>query len=385
VKNKSAMWFFWFYLMITIITSAPFFMKHSPSYSSMLIGIYAFFLCSLVFIIWRFDLQKVGILNHHLLWILAVLVLTGLNIVLYPISRQTAPGTAPNALMEPAIAFFHGGANPYSVRLFDGAPISPGPGWILLNSPFALSGLITLLTPLYLIFSAVMIAKWSKTYALVFIILLAASLCFLQMSIVGHDLPATSLALVGLAFALYRYNEDKPFLILIAILTGILATARVPFIIIPIALSICLNTINHRRAIQFAMISIGLALTIHLVFYFWTSHEHLFYQPLHVFLRASQGSQPLLLSIGTITWIIAGWYMWRHLTQDPASWAFFLYVSISIPFIFVGFGELFSNGFFSAGVWAAWEGKGYVIFTLPLLIAGLLLNLIERSKAEIQE
>jgi hypothetical protein len=253
-----------------------------------------------------------------------------------------------------------------------------------LNSPFALGGLITLLTPVYLTFSAGMIAKWSKAYAFVFIILLATSLCFLQMSIIGHDLPATILALVGLTLALNRYHENNIVFIVIAILTGFLATARVPFIIIPIALSICLYTINHRRAIQFALISTGLAIIIHLVFIIWAIQDGLPYQPFQIFLRASQGNQPIFLGIGAIVWIVTGWFAMRGLTKNPLSWVFFLWVILAIPFAFVGFGELISNGFFSSQAWAAWEGKGYVLFTIPLLIARITLNLAQRPRAQVQ-
>jgi len=362
-------------LIIATITSAPFFIKHFPEASYILIATYIAGLVILGFLFRRFDVQQFRIINHYSLWVLGILALAALNVSLYPGTRLVPnPSTAPNALMEPAITLWRTGSHPYSIRLFDGALISPGPGWILLNLPFSLSGMITLLIPTYFMLAGVMIAKWSKAYAFVFVLLLIASLNFLQMSITGHDLPATTLALVSLTLALHCYYTSNARFIIIAILTGLIATARVPFIIIPIALSICLISFNRRRAMQFALLSTGVALAMHLIFYFWAKQQGLFYQPMHLFGRASASGSPIFLCFGALTWVAFCWCAWRRLTNTPASWLIFLWVILSIPFIFVGLGELLREGLFSLRTWAAWEGKGYVLFTLPLLLAGLLLN-----------
>jgi hypothetical protein len=307
-------------------------------------------------------------------------LLAGLDFVLYPISRQVAQiSTAPDALIEPATALIQRGENLYSVQLSGGSPVSPGPGWILLNAPFTISGFVSLLTPFYLFLCALMISKWSKAYTFGFIILLFVSLSFLQMSFVGHDLPATILAFVGLTLALYRYYDRTFLFVLISFLIGVLSTARVPFIIFPIALSLCLRTKNQHRALLFVVFSTSLALLIHLVFYLWAVKDGLFYQPLHIFNRAALGSGLGILIIGGITWAVAGWFAWRRLTSDIASWFSFLWVLIGVPFIFVGFGELIRNGIFSTSNWAAWEGKVYVMFTLPLMITSIVMNLSQRA------
>lgn len=360
------------YLIIAITTSAPFFIKHFRNYFIVCFLAYSILLIVMVYTIQRFNIEQFGIINNHPAWILLVLMLAVSNVVLYPKTRLV-PNTAPDALMEPAIALIRIHDNPYSIRLFDGAPVSPGPGWILLNSVFSLSGLITLLTPIYLLWAGSMIAKWNKTHAFIFTLLLLLTINFLQLSFTGHDLAATSLAMIALTLMLFRYHKNNFLFYVIAILTGLVATARVPFIVFPIVLSACLNTINRRQAIQFALFSTGLTVIIHLVFYFWALHEGIFYQPLHVFARASHGSSSALLGFGTLTWIASGLYMWRHLKKEPSMWLIFLWIIIAIPFIFVGLGELFSAGLFSLSAWANWEGKGYVMFSLPLLLAALAL------------
>ncbi|MBM4286296.1 MAG: hypothetical protein FJ128_13785 [Deltaproteobacteria bacterium] len=375
---------YFLYLLIVTITSAPFFIKHFPEASFILITTYIAIITGLIilgFIFLRFDSQKFRIISNHSLWVLGILALAALNVFLYPATRLVSnPSTAPNALMEPAIALWHTCSHPYSIRLFDGAPISPGPGWILLNLPFSLSGMIALLIPIYFMIAGVMVAKWGKAYVFIFVMLLMASLNFLQMSITGHDLPATTLALVSLTLGLHCYYRSNGWFIVIAILTGLIATARMPFIIIPMALSICLITINPLRAMQFALISIGVALSIHLIFFVWAKKIGLFYQPMHVFGRASASGSTIFLCSGALTCVTFYWFVWRRLTNSPASWLIFLWVILSTPFIFVGLGELLREGLFSFKTWAVWEGKNYVLFTLPLLLAGLLLNEAQRCR-----
>ncbi|MCP5449815.1 MAG: hypothetical protein H6972_04500 [Gammaproteobacteria bacterium] len=376
MTDKELYFYYILYVVISIVTSAPFFMVFFSEYSVFLILSYGLFLILLVFSIEMLGLKKSNILDYSLLWLLPIVVLGLLNILLYPGTRLVPnPSSAPSALVEPAVALFYNGLNPYSIRIFDGAPISPGPGWILLNSPLLLGGLITILTPIYLFFSGFMLAKLCKaTHAFIYILLTLVSLNFLQMSIIGHDLPAIILALVGLTLALNLYYKDNIYFIIIAVLIGLVATARVPFVIFPIALSICLVKIDYFRARVFLILSVGITVTVHLIFWIWVYSQGVFYQPLHVIGRATHGGSLIILFFGALIWAMFGWYGWRHLTKCPSTWMFFLWTVLSIPFIFVGINELLSNGLFHLKAWQTWEGKGYVMFTLPLLVAGLVLG-----------
>lgn len=376
MTDKKLYFYYVLYVVISVVTAAPFFIVFFSEYSISLILSYSLLLVFLAFSVEAFGLRRADILSNNLLWLLPIVGLGLLNILLYPGTRLVPnPSSAPSALIEPAVALFYNRLNPYSIRIFDGAPISPGPGWILLNSPLLLGGLITILTPIYLFFSGLILASLYKaTYAFIYIILVLASLNFLQMSIIGHDLPAIILALVGLTLALNFYYKDNIYFIVIAILVGIVATARVPFVIFPIALSICLVKIDYIRAKVFLIISVGVTVTIHIIFWVWAYDQGVFYQPLHVIGRAAHGGSLIILFLGVLTWAVFGWYRWLCLTECPSTWMFFLWAVLSIPFIFVGINELLSNGFLYLKAWQTWEGKGYIMFTLPLLIAGLVLS-----------
>jgi hypothetical protein len=304
-----------------------------------------------------------------------VLIVAVANFYLYEVSVFIPKtSTAPMALIEPARALFHDGLNPYSVSLFDGAPVSPGPGWIVLNAVFTLNGVISLLMPAYFFIANMFVAKWSRQSAFMFSLMLVISLNFLQLSVTGHDLPAFSLALVVLILALNRYHSDTRICLMIAVLTGIVATARIPFIIVPAAMGVCLMTVDRMRGIKFAVISTAAAILIHAVFFLWSVIGGHFYQPLHVFGRAS-GSMPAeMVYAGTFIWIVLVVVIRKRLTPEVSSWLVFIWVLLSIPFSGVGMAELLKGNILSLESWAAWEGKGYVMFTLPLLVAGLVLD-----------
>jgi hypothetical protein len=314
-------------------------------------------------------------LESHNIWMVFVLIVAVANFYLYEVSVFIPKtSTAPMALIEPARALFHDGLNPYSVSLFDGAPVSPGPGWIVLNAVFTLNGVISLLMPAYFFIANMFVAKWSRQSAFMFSLMLVISLNFLQLSVTGHDLPAFSLALVVLILALNRYHSDTRICLMIAVLTGIVATARIPFIIVPAAMGVCLMTVDRMRGIKFAVISTAAAILIHAVFFLWSVIGGHFYQPLHVFGRAS-GSMPAeMVYAGTFIWIVLVVVIRKRLTPEVSSWLVFIWVLLSIPFSGVGMAELLKGNILSLESWAAWEGKGYVMFTLPLLVAGLVLD-----------
>lgn len=378
MKNKELYFYYILYLVISIITSAPFFIVFFSKYSFFLIFFYAILLIFLVFFVEYFILRKPEVLrfNFNMIWLLPILLLALLNILLYPSTRLVPnPSSAPSALIEPAIALFCSGLNPYSIRIFDGAPISPGPGWILMNSPILLAGWIVIITPIYLIFSGFMVFNFCKEIdTFVYVLLIVLPLNFLQMSIVGHDLPAVILALVGLTLSLNLNYKNNVYFFTIAILVGLVSTARLPFIIFPIALSICLMKIDAFRAKVFLIVSAGVTVVSHFFFWIWAYSEGVFYQPLHVFGRAIHGGSLIILFLGVLVWAAFGWYRWHRLTKHPSSWMFFLWPVLSIPFIFVGINELLHSGFFYLKSWETWEGKGYLMFTLPLLVAGLILS-----------
>lgn len=358
------------YCLILTITAVPFFLKHFPSQAIAAVAVYFAILLLVLLVTSEFAMSFATPF-----WAVGIAILAVLNLLLYP--RTRLPGqlsSAPDAVLEPARALFLHGLHPYSVHLFDGAPVSPGPGWIMLNAVLYLSGCLALLVPLYLFLAAALVNRIKKGQALPFVALTLASICFLQMSITGHDLPASALAMAGLTLALHRHYTGDRALLLIAIAAGIVATARVPFIVFPVGLGICLSKIDRSKAIRFIVWSLTVALLIHGTFYLWAWLDGIFYQPIHVFGRASASGSPVWQVCAAVVYGLVVWLVYKRLNDSPASWLYFVWTLIALPTMFIGFGELFRAGVLSANVWMNWEGKGYVLFTLPLLVAGIVLD-----------
>lgn len=360
------------FIFLTVLTSVPFFIKYLPGHFPIFIGLYSVMLIGALAVISSLSKKKFGLLEHNWPWLMAILALLALNFMFYSKTRLVDhPSTAPNALVEPAMNMFLKYSDPYSVTLFDRAPISPGPGWLILNAPLSLANLIPLLNPIYAALAAWMISLRQKREASLFVILLMSSLCYLQMSVVGDDLPAITCALVSLTIALRRYHYSIIVLALLALLTGFVSTARIPLGIAPLVLGACLMKIDRAKGIRFAILATVITLLLHGIFYCWSIQSGSIYQPLHVFGRGYGSGSAVFLLCGFIFWIAVGHWNWAAVNDRVDSWLVFLWGVLAVPFMFVGIGELFGAGVFSAQSWASWEGKRYVFFTSPLLIAAL--------------
>ncbi len=360
------------FIGIALVTAMPFFAKRLDAAFWLPWLIYCVVFISPLVLLDRILALRPGLAGRQLWWMLGCAGLALLNHQLYPATRLVQfPSSAPDALIEPALALA-AGRHPYSVLLPDGAPISPGPGWVLLNAPLTLSGLIYLMAPFYLMLSAGLLAGMAAWRANLYVALLLICVCFFQMSVVAHDLLAFSLAAVALTALLYRSYHNPGWLLLCAVLAAFIATARVPFVLLPILLALCLFKIDRRRALIFAGIAALTGAAIHGFFYAWAETLSLFYQPLHVFGRGARSGTTLyqiatmLLWLLLLIWLYRGWR-----GADIAAWFRFIWFGMFLPFAAVGVGELFGMAEITLAAFGNWEGKGYVFFTTPLLAAAL--------------
>ncbi len=372
-------WLASLYVGIVSITSVSFFAKRFAEELLWPWALYTFALSIMFAAVRKFEWSKYSLANRNLPWLSAVFILAVLNSFLYPLTRQTAhPSTAPDALTEPARAFF-ASQHPYAVTLFDGAPVSPGPGWIILNAPITLSGMIFALIPIYLAIACNSVSRIEVWRANALVLLLVLSISFLQMNAVAHDLLAFSLAGIALTILVHRFRANVTYLALTAILCGIVATARLPFFLLPLTLAACLYRTERVKALAFAMISVAVLIAIHGVFYVWADRLSLFYQPAHVFNRAADSQSPAQFIIVVALWIAISIHVWLRTQSSLSSWFLFVWTVLFVPFAATGFAELFFDPALSIDSIANWEGKGYVYFTAPFLAAALVLPAAERQ------
>lgn len=360
------------YLLLATATSASAFSKHT-AYPWLMTMAYASVLLFVGVWLWRTG-RRAGRNTGWPLTAALVLVaaLAIANASLYPSTRVgTARSSAPDALIDSGSRLL-AGEYPYARPLFDGALISPGPGWVVLQAPLTRTGLIWLMLPIHLALACYMLSRRTGAGAFAFCVLVLAMPAFLQMSFVGHDLFAVGCAMVVVTLAVHeQMSTSGRALLLWAFLASVVASARVPFAVFVGALSLLALARDRRAGALFAIVSIGSLLALHVFFYAWGHSLGRFYHPLHVLNRADAGAGPAALAIGLMLSVTVGVWAWRRGTDTAADWLCFVWVTAGVPFAAVGVGELVRVNHLD---WAAWEGKVYAGFALPLLIAALVLH-----------
>ncbi len=288
---------------------------------------------------------------------------------IYPIAnarRGIGQGsTGDDAIIEPALTLLNNNSL-YSVTLYDGAPISAGPGWIFQNAPFALLDVYWILTVFYICLTVIsyrlMFGKIRETnFAL---ILISTSLIFWELLVTGHDLIAIGFCFVlfsSLAFKLsVRESDDKILLLSLAIAVGVFATSRVVFILFPVLLAILFWKFSRKKALIFLLPSIFVAVALH-GYYFVTSD---YYQPLHLFQRGENRVGRYLAGFGLTASMVALIVIYYQLKQSIESWLYSVFVCLAIPLATISIGEFISSNL----NFAEWEGANYLVPVIPILL-----------------
>lgn len=307
------------------------------------------------------------------------------NVVMYPMTRRTAAhSSAPDALIDSATRLV-AGEHPYAKTLFDGAAISPGPGWIALHAPLTTNGLIWAVVPLHMALAAILISGHGLAAATAFPLSLLLLPAFLQMSLIGHDFFAVGCAMVTVTLATYDTIAARVraqlvtsgrrratlALMVCALVAALVASARAPFAIFLPTLGLLALMRDRRSGATFIAVSGGALVAMHAGFYLWGDALGLFYHPLHVFGRAGGGAGLVAIAIGVLLTIGVAAWLWTRGIATASDWLLFMWATTGLPFVAVGFGELITVNHLD---WANWEGKIYAGFALPLLITGLLLR-----------
>ena len=217
-----------------------------------------------------------------------IVVITIIIYYIYPIAdslKYTNGGSdQDDGLIQGAIAIIEG-KSPYSVTSYYGNPSSAGPGWIILLLPLSVFNLYWLVTPLsllILIYSNYISGR-SIYYTNILICLLCSSLAFWEVLVVGSDFIAFSALLVALGNLIVRFKDSIFILLLIALVVGMVSTARVFFIITPFVYSFLFWPYSKQKTIMFCLTSFTICLTIHIIFYLLSAT----YSPLHIIAKST--------------------------------------------------------------------------------------------------
>ena len=290
------------------------------------------------------------------------------NYFIYPIADARKfigkGSTGDDAIIEAARQFYLTG-NMYDIVLQGNAPVSPGPGWILLNSLFVYNNCYFLLTPTYILFSILVYSYLFKLNSAPVLILLLLSTCliFWELMVTGHDLIALGVSFTIIMMLLYYYCIEIDIdlvsmpIFLVSILIGIIATSRVIFIFLPLLCGLLIFKFKPKLSLFIVVISMVTAIIFHVIFYLKSN----IYQPLHLFGRGESHVGFPIIILGALLTAILAIVAYFRINKTLDSFSGWFFILIATPLAFISFGEYL----FVGKSFAAWEGANYLMPAIP--------------------
>lgn len=289
---------------------------------------------------------------------------------IYPIADalklQGRGSTADDALIVPLQTWL-AGRPLYSGSLMGGVEASPGPGWIFLNAPFTLTHAYFLLTAFYvtLLWNAIYLTRRSVGQANLMLLLLCSSLAFWELTVIGHDIVATSCAIGALLLWTERAFDRRSLLrtILVALGWGTLATARILYPFLLPLLGLLLWKRDTRLAAWLVVVGLVVTALWHLPFVLTNQP----YDPFHLWDRARGGMGMPLLALGALVTLALGIVASLRVTPARRSVYVWFIACFLAPLVFISAGELIAV----QGQLGHWEGANYLLPVLGAVLAFL--------------
>lgn len=309
-------------------------------------------------------------LNKYLENPLILVLIVGMSVVarfyLYPIVDGIGMGaTGDDAFFLPINRLLNFEA-PYNIQLHDGAPISPGFGWLLINAPFGISYFLPFFVPIYLLITIYLIKEISHSWMLgnCVCLLVTSTTIFWTLLSSGHDLPAVSLSLV-ISYVLVELNlKASRGRFIIAIVVGCFSTSRIVFMLLPFLFLFMHVKYRPNYALKLFLLSLCTACLLHAMGFALSDG----YQPMHLVTRGIDRVGLDVIMCGGIMLCIAMWFLFRNISDNPSS-RLTAYASVlAFILITIAVGEFRSDGY----NFAAWEGLSYLYVASPIVVFAVL-------------
>lgn len=347
--------------VIIVIPSFRFFLKFLNIYFL----VFYIVIANLFFIFWK----KLEFLKAIRLpfWLVFCVLISIANFYIYPLANarsQTAnSGSTGDDAMIIAAKTLKTTAKLYDVSISQIAPISPGPGWILLNSGFVLGNIYFLLTPFYIFLLGFFIKKYYQiSTANLFLIFFSISAVFWELLFNGHDIVAFSVALFLILLIVFqvlrqKYNPQKA--ILIGIMLGLISTSRIIFIFYPFFIFLLLYEVQKKNSYLLLLTSVAINLILN--GYFFMVNDY--FQPLHVFIKAKLilGTELILVLVFLFAFVLYYFITQKKYFHD---WFFKAFILFSLLFIPIVYSDLIRINF----DFTKWEGANYIMPLIPFYL-----------------
>ena len=351
--------------LILILPSIRFFDKFLNLY---FFGFYILFF-NFIFIV---SINKKEIVKKILsfpYWGFILIILSIANYFIYPLvdarKKIANSGSTGDDAMILAANTLKSTAKLYDVIINNHTPISPGPGWIILNSPFPLLNLFFLFSPIYLFFILFLIKKYYKNIiSNLFIIILFMSLITVELFFNGHDILPFSLCFLICTLLIHenlKKDINIKYVILISIFLGMVSTSRIIFFFVPFLFYFLLNPYHKKNSIILLIISSIIFWGFNTYFYFINK----IYQPLHLIHKAKNLLGIPILIFGSCIFITINYFIIKKIIKDNIeNWLLIIMSVFSLILIPVSLGDLIRQDF----NFKTWEGANYFMPIIPFFV-----------------
>ena len=207
----------------------------------------------------------------------AVVVLAVFAIVtlLYPLAdglRDIGRGSDHDDCMILGVRELFRAGFPYDVRTYIGNACSTGPGVFVLAAPFVAFGLYAYLNVVALLLCLVVIrARYGAVFAQTWLFVLVGMAIFMELMAVGSDLIFLALLTLMICVALDSPRVRGRIIPVagLAVLCGLIAAARMNFLVIPLVIGALAFAADRRMFVIFTALGTGVALALWVGFYAW--------------------------------------------------------------------------------------------------------------------
>lgn len=333
---------------------------------SLYVFIFYFFVANAVYFL-RNKILNLKLLRYKW-WILFLIISTILNLVIYPkvdARRNHGSGSTGDDAIILASKSLETTAKLYDVYIDKNTPISPGPGWVLLNSGFVLLDLYVLFSPFYLLVLFLVLRKYvfDDHQLNLFALFLGISFIFWELLFNGHDILPLSLSFLILSVCIYHNSNRRTSLwrfIALGCLLGIISTSRIVFIFVPFLFSFLVMNFNKKNGIVLLLVSMSINLFFNIFFYSINTQ----FQPLHLF---SKGLGILGTEVFIFLFLIGnlGLIFFTRLKSDNFRLFYQrIFIVFGVFFLPVAYFDLIRVNF----QFSVWEGANYILPLIPFYI-----------------
>jgi hypothetical protein len=242
-----------------------------------------------------------------------------------------------------------------------GHPISDGPGWAILQIPVIWLHAYAVEGPVLITVVAWILRRRNVSAAFLYVSVLVLTPAMHLLMIEGSDLPALSATF--LLLCLNIYDESSWACIVWTLVCGMVVTARINLIAVPIAIHLLRRDWKSRRAWQQSSGSIMIAIAFHLVFYSMSPAQ---YAPLYLITRAH-----LFLAhavgLSVICTLLCVLLVLRYTAKTAWQMCVFIGFFLLLAHIPLAVGNLLYVHY----QFAIWEGYEYISLCLVCLVGGV--------------